>query len=85
MKQVLVELPEPLARRLEKVAPSRERKRATFIRMAIQRALDEIDEARTERAYREDPQDPGAEWFDASVWDEWLPPKAERARKRKTR
>jgi predicted transcriptional regulator len=85
MKQVLVELPDPLARRLERVAPSRQRKRATFIRQAIQRALDEIDEIRTEKAYRADPQDSGAEWFDASVWDEWATPKAKRPRKGKGR
>lgn len=82
-----MELPDPLARRLEKVAPSRERKRASFIRLAIQRALDEVEEARTERAYRADPQESGAEWFDASVWDEWKETKRTpgRARKRKAR
>lgn len=82
MKQVLVELPDQLARRLEKVAPSRERKRASFIRQAIARALDEIQEAKTEAAYRKDPQGDGAEWFDASVWGEWEEPKR-RARKRR--
>lgn len=82
MKQVLVELPDQLARRLEQVAPSRQRKRASFIRQAIQRALDEIQETKTEAAYREDPQGDGAEWFDSSVWGEWKEPKP-RARKRR--
>jgi predicted transcriptional regulator len=64
-----------MARRLEQVAPSRERKRAAFIRQAIQQALDEVQERKTEEAYRKDPQGDGAEWFDASAWDEWNGPK----------
>lgn len=73
MKQVLVDLPDQMARRLDEVAPSRQRKRAAFIRQAIQRALDEAQEAKTELAYRREPQGDGAEWFDPSVWDEWKP------------
>jgi len=78
MKRVGVELPDQLARRLEQVAPSRHRKQSAFIREAIARALDEIQEASTQAAYCRDPQRDGAEWFDASLWGEWKEPERRR-------
>ena len=82
MKQVLVEIDDTTARRLERVAPGHARKRSSFIRFAIRRALDEIAERETERAYREAPGTDGGELFDASVWDEWAPARPARRRPR---
>jgi predicted transcriptional regulator len=79
MKQVLVELPAELAARLERVAPARSRQRSQFIRMAIQKALWELDELTTRRAYlRSTPTDEA--WPEAD-WQAWAAP-ARRARRR---
>lgn len=50
MKQILVQLDEPLARRLEKYVPGSSRKRSEFIRDAIERALLTVMEIETEAA-----------------------------------
>ncbi len=74
MKQVLIELDDVTASRLERVAPAGARKRSAFIRLAIRRALDEIAERDTARAYGWQPATDGAEFFDATVWDEYPSP-----------
>jgi predicted DNA-binding protein len=69
VKQVIIELDDATAERLERVAPSRKRKRSEFIRAAILRALDEMAEAEMERAYRARPDDPGDAYLDVEAWD----------------
>ena len=70
MKQILVQLDDRTARELEKVAPSRSRRRSEFIRQAIARALLELAEHHTRAAYAKIPDDGAAfnpaEWADAS-------------------
>jgi predicted transcriptional regulator len=68
MKQLLVEIDDLTAARLEKVAPSRARRRSEFVRKAIQAALDRVLEAETAAAYRRQP-DVEIEYFDASEWE----------------
>ena len=57
MVQVLVQLDEETMRQLEKVAPGSSRKRSRFIRLAIQRALMDLEEKATREAYRRWPDD----------------------------
>jgi predicted transcriptional regulator len=67
MKQILLELDDETAGRLDRVAPARSRKRSEFVRAAVQRALWEIEEQETAAAYQRTPDDEGA--FDASAWE----------------
>ncbi|HEV8247301.1 MAG TPA: hypothetical protein VGP93_16095 [Polyangiaceae bacterium] len=55
MKRILVEIDDKCARDLERVAPTKKRMRAEFIRLAIQRAIDLALERGTENAYRDQP------------------------------
>jgi Arc/MetJ-type ribon-helix-helix transcriptional regulator len=80
MQQVIVELDEATVRRLNKVAPPRQRKRSEFIREAIRRALNERLEREMERAYRAQPQDPAEVDLDPDTWERPAP-----ARRRKRR
>ena len=73
MKQVLVELEDELAARLEPVAPGRSRKRSEFIRSAIKQALSVLEEEKTRKAYERSPDDPSEYAFDAETWDPWEP------------
>lgn len=68
MKQVLIEIDEETAGRLERVAPARSRQRSEFIRNAIRKALAEIEEQRTAEAYRRQP-DADAPYLDPRVWE----------------
>ena len=70
MKQILVELDDRSARELERVAPSKKRLRAEFIRQAIRRAIDLALDRSTEKAYRKRPPPGGAEASDLTGWDE---------------
>ena len=70
MRQILVQLDDETAARLESVVPGRSRKRSAFIREAIARALLDALELRTRAAYERHPSsaasvDP-AEWADRS-------------------
>lgn len=67
MKQVMIELDEETAARLEAIAPARSRRRSAFIRAAIRRALWEAEERKVEEAYARDPDDEPA-FFDAGAW-----------------
>jgi predicted transcriptional regulator len=69
MKQLLIELEDDDAARLEKVAPSRTRRRSEFIRGAIRRALWEIEEQATADAYRRLPDSATDAYVDVRVWD----------------
>jgi predicted transcriptional regulator len=79
MKQVLIELEDDIAAKLERVAPGRARRRSEFIRMAIRRALWELEEQATAEAYRNQPDSAADAYVDASVWE----PKPARRRRRK--
>jgi hypothetical protein len=57
MQQIIVELDDETVRRLNKVAPPRQRKRSEFIREAIRKALNARIEAEMEEAYRLQPDD----------------------------
>lgn len=72
MKQILVELDEETAKRLEKVAPARSRRRSQFIREAVRRLLDELEERRMAEAYRRQPETEPA-FFDPRAWEPWKP------------
>ncbi|HEY5922157.1 MAG TPA: hypothetical protein VIV11_10825 [Kofleriaceae bacterium] len=90
MKQILVQLHEPLAKLLDQVAPGRGRKRSQFIRQAIVRALMEVAEVQTRRAYEREPdRDDDDWWFDAEGWapesEAIHPPQPLRRTKRKVR
>lgn len=56
MKQLLIELDDETAEKLERVAPARSRRRSQFVRTAIRRALWELEEQATAEAYRSQPR-----------------------------
>jgi predicted transcriptional regulator len=68
MKQLLIELDDDVAARLEEVAPGRSRRRSEFIRNAIRRALWDLEEHATAEAYRRTPDAPEA-YVDADAWE----------------
>lgn len=68
MKSLLVEVDEELASRLERVAPARSRRRSEFVRLAILKALWEVEEQATAEAYARQP-DSSETAFDPTVWE----------------
>lgn len=66
MKQILVQLDDAVARELEKVAPGRGRRRSEFLRGVIARALLEVREVQTRRAYARFPD--AVPHFDPAEW-----------------
>ena len=68
MKQILLEVDDETAARLDEVAPARSRKRSEFIRAAIRQALWQIQEQATEEAYRRQP-DVEPVYFEAKAWE----------------
>lgn len=79
-KQLIVELDESLARELERVAPARSRRRSSFVRAALRRALDELVEERIAEAYKAQPDVEPAH-FDARLWEPAAPAKAGRGKR----
>jgi hypothetical protein len=79
MPQILLQIDEPMARALEKAAPAKTRERSAFIRLAIQKALMDLEEPGTRAAYERAPEDPAA--LDARTWGEWAPAPARRKRR----
>ena len=69
MKQLLIELDDETAEKLERVAPARSRRRSQFVRTAIRRALWELEEQATAEAYRTQPDSGDDAYVDAHVWD----------------
>lgn len=69
MKQLLIELDEETAASLEKVAPGRSRRRSEFIRMAIRKALWELEERLTAEAYARKPDSSSDAYLDPRVWE----------------
>ena len=83
MAQILVQISDSLLRELESVVPASSRKRSRFIRLALQKALMDLHDVRTQRVYGAIPDDE-LEWFDPRVWSEWAPvPRKRRAKKKK--
>jgi predicted transcriptional regulator len=69
MKQLLVEIEDDLAERLEEVAPTRSRRRSEFIRRAIRKAIWELEEQETAAAYARMPDSAEEGYLDPSVWE----------------
>lgn len=82
MKQILVEVEPEVAEKLERIAPGRSRRRSEFIRMAIQKALWELEEAATAQAYREAPDSADDAYVDPDVWEGAKASKAKAGRRR---
>lgn len=68
MKSLLVQLDEPTFQALDRLAPKRGR--ADFIRQAIRRAIREIEEERTRKAYLATPdsETEADDWSGAEAW-----------------
>lgn len=69
MRQFLIEIDDEVAERLERVAPARSRRRSEFIRMAIRRALWDLEECATAEAYRRKPDSAEEVYVDPAVWE----------------
>jgi predicted transcriptional regulator len=78
VKQLIVEIDDVTAARLERIAPSRARRRSEFVRTAIREALDRALELETAAAYR---RAPDGEAYVAA--EEWEPRRTPRRRNRK--
>jgi hypothetical protein len=81
MKQLLIEVDDALAAKLEKVAPVRSRRRSNFIRYAIRQALWNLEEKRTAEAYKQQPDSADEVYLDSHIWER--PPKRPAARRKK--
>jgi len=68
MKSLLVQLPDPAYRALNRVAPKR--KRAEFIRAAIRKSVMEAEEERMRLAYLKNPdsETEADDWANAEEW-----------------
>jgi Arc/MetJ-type ribon-helix-helix transcriptional regulator len=69
MKPMLVELDDEVAAKLEQVAPGRARRRSEFIRMAVRRALWDLEEQATAEAYQRVPDAAAEAHGDPAVWE----------------
>lgn len=69
MNKLLIELDDETSRRLEAVAPARSRRRSAFVRMAIRKAIWEIEERQVAEAYGRTPDTAGDAYLDARVWE----------------
>jgi predicted transcriptional regulator len=69
MKQLLIEVDDDVAARLEAVAPGRSRRRSEFVRNAIRRALWQIEEETTAAAYARQPDSADDAYLDARAWE----------------
>jgi predicted transcriptional regulator len=82
MKQLLIEIDEEMARQLERVAPTRSRRRSDFIRSAIRRALWELEAQATAQAYARQPDSEGEAYLDTPVWEAGARSRPRRLRRR---
>jgi predicted transcriptional regulator len=80
MKQLLIEIEDDLATRLERVAPGRSRKRSEFVRTAIRKALWDLEEELTAEAYRRTPDSEEDAYIEPRAWE---PRESRRARRPK--
>jgi predicted transcriptional regulator len=67
-RQIIVGIDEGTAQELERIAPSRARKRSEFVRRALRQALDAEVERRMADAYRRQPDDAEPELVDREAW-----------------
>ena len=81
MKQLLIEVDDELAAKLEKVAPGRSRRRSEFIRYAIRQALWDLEEKQTAEAYKQQPDTEDDVYLDPRVWETPLKRRAARRKK----
>jgi len=81
MKQILIEIDDELAEVLEKVAPTRSRRRSEFVRHAIRQALWDLEEQATAEAYRQQPDSSADAYLDANVWEK--PPRPYKTRRKR--
>ena len=81
MKPLLIELDDETAAKLDEVAPGRNRRRSEFIRMAVRRALWDLEERATAEAYRRQPDAAADAYVDPGVWEP--SPRASRRRPRR--
>ena len=58
---------------MERIAPSRARKRSEFVRRALRQALDAEAERRMADAYRQQPDDTEPERIDPEAWEPQRP------------
>ena len=82
MKQILLELDEDTASKLERVAPARSRKRSEFLREAVRKALWELEERATAEAYARQPDSAEPSYVDPRAWDSAVPTPRRRSKKR---
>jgi len=80
MKQILIEIDDELVEKLEKVAPSRSRKRSEFVRNAIRQAIWDLQQRETAEAYRQQPDSDYDAYLNSSVWE---PPPDRRVRRQR--
>jgi hypothetical protein len=71
-----------MAQELERIAPSRARKRSEFVRRALRQALDAEVERRMADAYRRQPDDAEPEIVDPETWEPQKPATRRRRRRR---
>ena len=69
MTQLSIELEPEVAERPEAVAPGKSRRRSEFIRMAIRKALWELEEQATAEAYARQPDAAADVYLDPRVWE----------------
>jgi len=69
MKTLQVQIEDEVAAELERVAPSRSRRQAEFVAMAIRKALWEVEERMTAEAYRRQPDSAAEAYVDPEVWE----------------
>jgi predicted transcriptional regulator len=81
-RQIIVEVDEGTAQELERIAPSRARKRSEFVRRALRQALDAEMERRMADAYRRQPDDAEPELVDPEAWEPRNAPTHRRLRHR---
>jgi Arc/MetJ-type ribon-helix-helix transcriptional regulator len=81
-RQIIVELDEGIAQELERIAPSRARKRSEFVRRALRQALDAVVEQRMADAYRRQPDNVEPEIIDPVAWEAREPSTRRRRRRR---
>lgn len=78
MPNILVFIDDAMARSLEKFAPARSRERSRFIRLAIRKALMELEDIETMKAYERLPQDT-PDSIALGEWDQYMPPDVRKA------
>ena len=80
-RQIIVEVDEATAQELERIAPSRARKRSEFVRRALRQALDAEVERRMADAHRRQPDNAEPEVVDPEACWESRKPASPRCRR----